>query len=172
MLIKIISLPFDSMCGGFNDNEIRDFLKDKELISTQEHFFIKNDIPYLTFILKYIPHRADVELKAGSGEKDKRDEPWKNLLSEHDMGLFNILRDWRSQRSKKDGLPPYILFTNQQLAMIVKKRPQSMAELTQIDGIGKGKSQKYGDEILAISKINTGVEEPITANEDGHGIPT
>ncbi len=38
--------------------------------------------------------------------------------------------------------------------MIVKKRPQSLTELTQIDGIGKGKAQKYGEEVLSISKIN------------------
>lgn len=70
------------------------------------------------------------------------------------MGLFNILRDWRSQRCKKEGVPPYIIFTNQQLAMIVKKRPQSISELTKIEGIGNGKAQKYGDDVLSISKIN------------------
>ncbi len=78
------------------------------------------------------------------------------------MGLFNLLRDWRSQRSKKEGVPPYILFTNQQLTDIVKKRPQSLAELTQIAGIGKGKADKYGEEILSISKINLGPKK-----EDG-----
>ncbi len=33
MLIKVISLAFDSIYGGFNDQEVRDFLKDKEVIS-------------------------------------------------------------------------------------------------------------------------------------------
>jgi superfamily II DNA helicase RecQ len=77
------------------------------------------------------------------------------------MGLFNILRDWRSQRCKKDGVPPYIVFTNLQLAMIVKKRPQSTSELTQIEGIGKGKAQKYGEEVLSISKVNLEVKSKI-----------
>jgi hypothetical protein len=30
MLVKVISLSFDSL-GGFNDTELRDFLKDKEV---------------------------------------------------------------------------------------------------------------------------------------------
>ena len=72
------------------------------------------------------------------------------------MGLFNLLRDWRSQKSKKDGVPPYILFTNQQLTDIVKKRPQSVGELMQVDGVGKGKADKYGEEILVITKVNLG----------------
>lgn len=158
MLVKVISLTFDSASGGFRDDELREFLKDKELISMQEHFFVRNDIPYITFVLKYFPNRVEVDQKLAP--KGDRDEAWRKLLTEKDMGLFNLLRDWRSQLSKKDGMPPYILFTNQQLALIVKKRPQSLAELTQIDGIGNGKAQKYGQEILDISKINL-PEKPI-----------
>lgn len=154
MLIKVISLTFDSIYGGFNDEEVREFIKDKEIISITDYHFVKNDVPYLTFILKYFPHRLEIETKPVQKEKREQDEEWKKSLTEADMGLFNMLRDWRSQRCKKEGVPPYILFTNLQLAMIVKKRPQSLAELTQIDGIGKGKSQKYGEEILSISKIN------------------
>lgn len=159
MLIKTISLSFDSTYGGFRDEEVREFMKDKELISVHDYFFVKNNIPYLTFVLKYFPHRAEVDQKLAP--KGKRDESWRSSLSEKDMGLFNLLRDWRSQRCKKDGLPPYVLFTNQQLAMIVKKRPQSQTELMQINGIGNGKAQKFGEEILAISKINI----PLASNE-------
>lgn len=158
MLVKVVSLTFDSASGGFRDDELREFLKDKELISMQDHFFIRNDIPYLTFVLRYFPNRVETDPKLAP--KGDREEAWRKLLSEKDMGIFNLLRDWRSQRAKKDGMPPYILFTNQQLALIVKKRPQSLAELTQIDGIGNGKAQKYGQEILDISKINL-PEKPI-----------
>lgn len=155
MLIKVISLAFDTLYGGFNDEEVREFIKDKEIISVTDYHFVKNDVPYLTFIFRYFPHRAEMESKIeAKNNKREPDDDWKKLLSEADMGLFNLLREWRTQRCKKEGVPPYILFTNQQLAMIVKKRPQSLTELTQIDGIGKGKAQKYGEEVLSISKIN------------------
>lgn len=172
MLIKVISLSFDTAFGGFKDEEVREFLKDKELISVQDYFFIKNDMPYLVFVLKYFPHRAEVDPKLST--KEKKEEPWRASLSEHDMGLFNLLRDWRSQRSKKDGVPPYILFTNQNLAEIVKKRPQSLAELTQISGIGKGKAEKYGEEILKISKVNLGtqIENAAVAQVEENGKST
>jgi superfamily II DNA helicase RecQ len=152
MLIKVISLVFDSAFGGFNDESIREFLKDKELISATEYHFVRNDVPYLTFVFKYFPHRAEADPKSFSKDKNQ-EEAWRKLLTEADMGLFNLMRDWRSQRAKKDGMPPYILFTNQQLAEIVKRRPQSLGELMKIDGIGEGKAKKYGDEILKISKI-------------------
>lgn len=163
-----MSLSFDSAFGGFRDDQIREFLKDKELISSQEHFFVRNDIPYLTFVLKYFPHRAEADPKLNP--KGERNEAWRSLLSEKDMGLFNLLRDWRSKRARKEGLPPYILLTNQQLAVVVKKRPQSISELMQIDGIGKAKAEKYGQDILEISKINIPSEtetqvQSETANE-------
>ncbi|MEK7790240.1 MAG: HRDC domain-containing protein, partial [Deltaproteobacteria bacterium] len=75
------------------------------------------------------------------------------ILKESDIGLFNLFREWRAKRSRKEGVPPYVLFTNNQLVQIVIKRPQSMAELSKIEGIGKAKLEKYGQEILEISKI-------------------
>ncbi len=158
MLMKVFSLTFNSLTGGFDDEPLRDFMKDKEVISIRDHLFVRNEIPYLTLIVKYFPFRQEakpnVELKTG----EKKDESWKEGLSEVDMGLFNLLRDWRSQRCKKEGVPPYILMTNKQLADVVKQRPQSLAELMKIEGVGKGKAEKYGEDILSISKINPNSE--------------
>jgi len=157
LLMKIFSLTFNSAIGGFDDEPLRDFMKDKEIISIRDHLFVRNEIPYLTVIVKYFPFRQEVAsspTSSVSGKSfEKRDESWKQLLTEADMGLFNLLRDWRSQRCKKEGVPPYILMTNKQLAEIVKLRPQSLAELGKIEGIGKGKLEKYGQDILSISKV-------------------
>ena len=52
--------------------------------------------------------------------------------------------------SKKEGIPPYIICNNVQLARIVVKRPSSLNALQEIEGIGKSKIEKYGKEILQI----------------------
>ena len=155
MLVKIFSLSFNSINGGFDDGVLRDFIKDVEVLSIENHFFVRNEVPYLALIVKYFPHRPEIQTKENKDlSKSKPEEAWKQTLSESDMGLFNLLRDWRHQRAKKDGVPPYVIFTNNQLAQVVKTRPQSLAELTQIDGIGPNKSKRYGEEILKISKID------------------
>jgi len=151
MLVKIISVTFNSAYGGFDDTELRNFIKDIEVISITDHMFVRNEIPYLTLIVKYFPLRREANPKLAP--QGKRDEPWRQNLSETDMGLFNLLRDWRSKQSKKEGLPPYVLFTNKELAQIVKDRPQSLADLAKIDGIGKAKIEKYGTAILDISNV-------------------
>lgn len=162
MLMKVFSLTFNSLTGGFDDEPLRDFMKDKEVISIRDHLFVRNEIPYLTLIVKYFPFRQEAAPKAASEIKagEKRDESWKEGLSEVDMGLFNLFRDWRSQRSKKEGVPPYVLMTNKQIADVVKQRPQSLADLMKIDGVGKSKADKYGEDILSISKITPTTETP------------
>ncbi len=159
MLLKIFCLNFDSMIGGFNDQEMREFFKDKEIISIRDHLFIRNELPYLTLVIKYFPYRIEADQQTQKTE-GKRDESWRGLLQESDLGLFNILRDWRSSRCKKDGVPPYIIFTNQQLALIIKKRPQSLTELGSIEGIGKAKIDKYGLEILGFTQISDQNTQP------------
>ena len=152
MLVKIFSLTFNSVRGGFDDSELRDFMKDKEIISITDHLFVRNEIPYLTLIFKYFPFRKEVEPE--NKGTSKRDESWKKDLTEKDMSLFNLLRDWRTERCKKEGVPPYIIFNNKQLAAIIKMRPQSSADLIKIEGIGKAKAEKYGENVLKITEAN------------------
>jgi hypothetical protein len=52
------------------------------------------------------------------------------MVSEADLPLFNTLRDWRLERSKQKGVPPYVICTNRQLAATVQARPQSLVNLS------------------------------------------
>jgi superfamily II DNA helicase RecQ len=45
-----------------------------------------------------------------------RDESYKEKLTETDWPLFNVLREWRAERCKEEGIPPYVICTNLQLA--------------------------------------------------------
>ncbi len=150
MLVRIMTLPFHSAMGGFDDSELRNFIKDKDVIAIQDHLFIRNEVPYLTLIIKYFLLRAEDAISKPVQQNTKRVENWKELLSEADLGLFNMLREWRSRQCQKEGVPPYILFTNKQLAEIVKLRPQTVSEIGKVEGVGTTKIEKYGIDVLRI----------------------
>ena len=155
MLIRVITLRFSIAMDGFDDTPLTEFIKDKSVVSLREHFFIRNETPYLVVVIIYDPVqeiRPVNNAGGSSGSKNKRDESWRTLLSDKDMPLFDTLRSWRSERCKKEGIPPYVICNNKQLAGVVKTCPQSIAALMQIDGIGKVKAEKYGQEILALLK--------------------
>lgn len=169
MLIKVITIPFSSAYGGFNDGEVFDFLRDKELISVNDYVFVKNEVPYLTLVLKYFPYRAEVN--PTETKKPREEEDWRKMLSEEQMGLFNLLRDWRSKRCKKEGVPPYVILNNRQLAMVVQLRPQSLGDFVKIEGVGKKKIDSYGPEILEITKMPMPQSNGIEAAPTTTGTP-
>ena len=64
--------------------------------------------------------------------------------------LFNSLRIWRKDRAIKDGIKPYIIFSDSTLIEITNKHPKNREELLSIRGMGEKKFEKYGDELLDI----------------------
>jgi len=155
MLIRVITLRFSTAMDGFDDTPLTEFIRDKSVVSLREHFFIRNETPYLVVVVVYDPVReaAPANQTGGdSGSRKKRDESWRSLLKDKDMPLFDSLRSWRSERCKKEGVPPYVICNNKQLANVVTTCPQSLSALMRIDGIGKAKAEKYGQEILAFLK--------------------
>ncbi|MCK9292443.1 MAG: DNA helicase RecQ [Bacteroidales bacterium] len=74
-----------------------------------------------------------------------------------DTTLFAMLKDLRKAISKKENLPPFIIFQDPSLEDMAIQYPVKMDELTQIIGVGQGKAAKYGEPFLKL--IRQYVEE-------------
>ena len=72
------------------------------------------------------------------------------LTGEHDVALFDALREWRLEVAQETDKPAYTVLTDATLAAIAEVRPSGMAELARVNGIGPAKIDKYGATILAI----------------------
>lgn len=70
------------------------------------------------------------------------------MLNEQDFALFARLRAVRKQLAEAEGVPAYAIFTNDQLAAMVKDRTQSLTALKAIDGVGEARATKYGGAFL------------------------
>lgn len=149
MLARVLTLRFDPLRGGFDDAPLRDFLKDKDVLAIHDHFFVKNDMPYVTMVVTYTL-RPLVPPAATPTASRKEDTSWRQWVNEADVPLFNALRDWRAERSKQEGVPPYVICTNRQFAAMLQARPPSLTALAEIQGFGKAKLEKYGQAILAL----------------------
>ena len=145
MLAKVITLHFDPLTGRFADEPLLEFIKDKKIIKMREHFFKKEGVPYLAVFITF----ENTVMKIPKSE-EKKEEQWRELIGENELPLFNTLRSWRKERCQADGIPPYVVCTNKTLANLVLKRPQSLAELGQVEGFGKAKLEKYGADIIKL----------------------
>lgn len=53
MQVRIFTIPFNSNLGIFDDGALNDFSKDKEIVGINDYLFTRNEIPYLTLVVKY-----------------------------------------------------------------------------------------------------------------------
>ena len=149
MLARVLTLRFDAVLEAFDDSPLQELLRTKEVFAIRDHFFVRNGVPYLAVLITY-RLRPPVKESAFPNKAQGRDSSWRAQVLDADLPLFNALREWRAERAKRDGIPPYIICTNKQLAAMVNARPGSLTRLGAIDGIGKAKLKNYGQELLAL----------------------
>jgi DNA helicase-2/ATP-dependent DNA helicase PcrA len=72
----------------------------------------------------------------------------KARAEEPDDPTYVALKKWRLERAKSDEIPAYVVFHNSTLAEIAERRPQTIAELASVPGVGPAKLERYGRELL------------------------
>ncbi|MDP3463797.1 MAG: DNA helicase RecQ [Bacteroidales bacterium] len=101
------------------------------------------------------PDDEDFEAAKASGPKG----------SGTDTTLFSMLKDLRKAISKKENLPPFVIFQDPSLEDMAIQYPITNEELTQIVGVGTGKAQKYGDPFLKLIRQYVEENEIIRPND-------
>jgi ATP-dependent DNA helicase RecQ len=69
-------------------------------------------------------------------------------LSGEAVAVFEQLRAWRAGTAKEQGVPAYVIFHDSTLREIAATRPGSLAELSNVTGVGENKLAKYGQQVL------------------------
>lgn len=62
--------------------------------------------------------------------------------------LFEELRVVRKSLADKDGVPPFVIFSDKTLQDMVARRPQNDVEFLEVNGVGANKLEKYGSAFL------------------------
>ena len=150
MRIRVFTLRFDTLLGQFDDTLFQEFQAGKQIIDKTSHFFSYEGEPYLAIVVSYRSVRPDGGNHKKSNPSKEASDSWKKQISKEDYPLFNALREWRMERSKDEGVPPYIVCTNKQFASMISAKPSSLAQLNEIEGFGKKRLEKYGKDILEI----------------------
>jgi ATP-dependent DNA helicase RecQ len=89
----------------------------------------------------------DEDFFAGAGSK----------TSTTDKTLFTLLKDLRRDISRKESLPPFVIFQDPSLEDMATQYPVNIEELKHISGVGSGKAVKYGKPFVEL--ISQYVEE-------------
>ena len=155
-MLKIVTLPFNEKMEEFEQEKLEKVLGDVQIVKYQAELVKMEGKYYWTAFVEC--EKADKFDK--NSEKDnftqdvkefkEANKNYMEYLTEDEMELYKILKEWRAGEAQLLGYPPYIIASNQLLSDIVKTNPKSIEELSQLKGMGKRKVRDYGEEILLI----------------------
>lgn len=88
-------------------------------------------------------------MKSGSARK----LDYREILSEADFEIFARLRVLRKQVAERDGVPPYAVFSNEQLAALVRARVTTVSALARVEGVGAARVERYAGVFLPVLQV-------------------
>jgi superfamily II DNA helicase RecQ len=143
MQLRFFTIPVHD--GGDAAEELNRFLSGHRITAIDRSFVQDGANSAWALCVSFEP-AGDGRPQAGKrGKVDYRE-----VLNEQDFAVFARLRTLRKEIADSEGVPAYALFTNEQLAAMVQRRVQTQAALGEIQGIGAGRVDKYGEAFLRL----------------------
>jgi len=148
---EFIKTPLDTLTFATENKEIdKDINKQLDVLEEQLviKLFCLNGLKNSYSSLKYLELRAKAVLqktKVTPVKKERKD------TSEHPV-LFEQLKDLRASFADVENVPHYVIFTQKSLYDLCEMLPLTHKQLLVVNGMGKVRVEKYGDEIIDIIK--------------------
>jgi superfamily II DNA helicase RecQ len=131
--------------GETEEAALNRFLAAHRVVGIERHFVSDGARSAWAVCVSWVqgPERMEVGAPGGaSGEPRKGKVDYRELLTPPQFALYAQLRELRKRLADRDGVPPYAVMTNEQLAEIVRRDARTPAELGAIEGVGPARVEK------------------------------
>lgn len=71
-------------------------------------------------------------------------------LERHELLLWEELRLRRLEISREEGVPPYVVAHDAHLLALLRRRPETLEEMLEVNGFGESKVTRYGQKFLDV----------------------
>jgi superfamily II DNA helicase RecQ len=127
--------------------ELNRFLRGHRVVTIEKKLLNDDGMAFWTACVEYL----DGPARTAPGRHEPKID-YKDILDDIEFPVFARLRVLRKQIATREAIPAYAVFTNEQLAQIVKSKACSRADFARIEGIGDSKIEKYAEEFIGIMK--------------------
>ena len=127
--------------------EVNLFLRSHRILSVDRHFVQDGANSVWAICVSYLGEAGRPQ--AIGAKRPKVD--YREVLSEPDFAVFAKLRNAKGSGGTRRRAS-LRLFTNEQLAEMVRRRVTTASALREIDGVGEARAEKYGSAFLALLK--------------------
>jgi len=149
------SLPLHA--SSTEQEELNRFLRGHRVVQSRRELASVDGAPCWAILVEYLEGPGKLP---GGEHQAKSKVDYREILSEADFSLYSKLRDARKKLADEAGLPVYAVCTNEQLAEIAKGKPKTLADFLKIEGLGKGKAEKYATALLECVNGGSGESPP------------
>src|SRR5437870_1589459 len=124
MALRFFTIPVRQASQA--EAELNGFLSSQRVLAVDRQFVNVGENSFWALCVDYLPSSSGVSGEA-SGKKGRID--YREELSPQAFAVFARLRDLRKQIAQAEAVPVYTIFTNDQLAQMVRRRATTKADL-------------------------------------------
>ncbi len=144
MQFRVFTLPAEGSLE--QEEELNAFLRGQRIVGVHRSLENGPGGPRWCFCVEYLEGGRTQGARRPGGKSRRVD--YREVLSEDDFAVFARLRDVRKELAAREAVPAYAVCTNEMLADVARRRPQSLEGLRETEGFGQAKVEKYGAALM------------------------
>jgi len=143
-------MPYKFFQVPVRDSELEEkalngFLGSHRIVAVSREFLDVGENSRWCFCIEFLPGVKESE----DGRRNRVD--YREVLAPEEFALFAKLRDLRKELAQAEAIPVFTIFTNDQLAQIVRERAATKAALSKVSGLGEARLEKYGERVAKLA---------------------
>jgi superfamily II DNA helicase RecQ len=149
MQLRFFTLPV--YCDEAVVEELNRFLTGNRILSIDRHFMQDGENSAWSICVCF--ESGGASRPQGGGEQVKRiasKVDYREVFNEQDFSVYAQLRALRKELAEREGVPAYALFTNEQMAEMIRRRVTSAMAMREIQGVGDERVKKYAEAFLRV----------------------
>lgn len=129
---------------------LNSFLGSRSVLGVDRRWVDQGPNSYWAFCVDYQTSAESITSPGSLKQSGRQKIDYRAVLPADQFAVFSQLRDLRKELAQQDAVPVYTIFTNEQLADMVRNSARSLADLEQIAGIGDARVAKFGERFLHV----------------------
>jgi len=130
-------------------DELNAFLRSHRIINVEKRLIDGERGTGWVFLIEY---GSDNNKSTSNSPAHRID--YREVLNPVEYALYDKLRNLRKEIAEKSGIPVYAVFTNDNLASMVKNPQQTLKDLLSISGVGEARVKQYGEAFINLFLSN------------------
>ena len=143
MKVKVFTIRLTENELEIDQNCLNDFLEMVTFKKSSTQFVESEKESFWSVIVHYEDQEKQKEPKITVTKSE-------NDLTEREQLIYKNLKQWRAEKASEFGFKNFMICHNSELLNISIQKPESINQLRKIKGFGEVKSDKYGDDIIAL----------------------